>query len=68
MKEKKRNNEINNEINIDNQNKELERVNFGKEIVKNYLPKKINDKLKTEREQRIKELNGKNNQKNQKQK
>ena len=41
-------------------NKELERVNFGKEIVKNYLPKKINDKLKTEREQRIKELNGKN--------
>ena len=41
-------------------NKELERINFGKEIVKNYLPKKINDKLKTEREQRIKELNGKN--------
>ena len=41
-------------------NKELERINFGKEIVKNYLPKKINDKLKSEREQRIKELNGKN--------
>ena len=41
-------------------NKEIERVNFGKEIVKNFLPKKLNDKLKTEREQRIKELNGKN--------
>ena len=41
-------------------NKELERINFGKEIVKNYLPKKLNDKLKTEREQRINELNGKN--------
>ena len=41
-------------------NKELERINFGKEIIKNYLPKKLNDKLKTEREQRIKELNGRN--------
>ena len=41
-------------------NKELERINFGKEIIKNYLPKKLNDKLKTEREQRINELNGKN--------
>ena len=39
---------------------ELERINYGKEIVKNYLPKKLNDKLKTEREQRINELNGKN--------
>ena len=41
-------------------NKELERINFSKEIVKNFLPKKLNDKLKTEREQRIKELNGNN--------
>ena len=40
--------------------KELERINFSKDVVKNYLPKKLNDKLKTEREQRIKELNGKN--------
>ena len=39
---------------------ELERINYGKEIVKNYLPKKLNDKLKNEREQRINELNGKN--------
>ena len=39
---------------------ELERINYGKEIVKNYLPKKLNDKLKIEREQRINELNGKN--------
>ena len=41
-------------------NKELERMNFGKDVVKNYLPKKLNDKLKIEREQRINELNGKN--------
>ena len=41
-------------------NKELERINFGKEIIKNFLPKKLNDKLKIEREQRINELNGKN--------
>ena len=41
-------------------NKELERINFGKDVVKNYLPKKLNDKLKIEREQRINELNGKN--------
>ena len=41
-------------------NKEIERMNFGKEIVKNFLPKKLNDKLKTEREQRINELKGKN--------
>ena len=40
--------------------KELERINFSKDVAKNYLPKKLNDKLKTEREQRIKELNGKN--------
>ena len=39
---------------------ELERINYGKEIVKNYLPKKLNEKLKNEREQRINELNGKN--------
>ena len=39
-------------------NKELERANFGKEIIKNYQPKILNDKLKTEREQRIKELKG----------
>ena len=39
---------------------ELERINYGKEIVKNYLPKKLNVKLKIEREQRINELNGKN--------
>ena len=41
-------------------NKELERINFGKEIVKNFLPKKLNDKLKIERQQRINELNEKN--------
>ena len=41
-------------------NKELERINFGKDVVKNYLPKKLNDKLKIEKEQRINELNGKN--------
>ena len=41
-------------------NKELERSNFGKEVIKNYQPKILNDKLKTEREQRIKELNGMN--------
>jgi hypothetical protein len=39
-------------------NKELERANFGKEIIKNFQPKILNDKLKTEREQRIKELKG----------
>ena len=39
-------------------NKELERVNFGKEVIKNYQPKILNDKLKTERLQRIKELKG----------
>ena len=36
--------------------KEIERMNFGKEVVKNHLPKKLNDKLKAEREQKIKEL------------
>ena len=41
-------------------NKELERANFGKEIIKNYQPKILNDKLKLEREQRIKELKGLN--------
>ena len=41
-------------------NKELERSNFGKEVIKNYQPKILNDKLKTEREQRIKELKGMN--------
>ena len=41
-------------------NKELERSNFGKEVIKNYQPKILNDKLKTEREQRIKELKGLN--------
>jgi len=41
-------------------NKEIERANFGKEIIKSYLPKKLSDKLKKEREQRIKELNGQN--------
>ena len=41
-------------------NKELERVNFGKEVIKNYQPKILNDKLKTERLQRIKELKGVN--------
>ena len=40
--------------------KELERMNFGKDVVKNHLPKKLNDKLKAEREQKIKELNGVN--------
>ena len=39
-------------------NKELERVNFGKEILENYKPKMLNDKLKTEREQRIQKLKG----------
>ena len=41
-------------------NKELERVNFGKEILENYKPKMLNDKLKTEREQRIQKLKGVN--------
>ena len=40
--------------------KELERANFGKEIIKNFQPKILNDKLKLEREQRIKELKGLN--------
>ena len=40
--------------------KEIERMNFGKEVVKNHLPKKLNDKLKAEREQKIKELKGVN--------
>ena len=39
-------------------NKEIERVNFGKEILENYKPKILNDKLKTEREQRIQKLKG----------
>jgi hypothetical protein len=39
-------------------NKEKERVNFAKEIIKNYQPKVLNDILKTEREQRIKNLKG----------
>ena len=38
-------------------NKELG-VYFGKEIMKTYQPKIVNDKLKTEREQRINELKG----------
>lgn len=38
-------------------NKELG-VYFGKEIMKTYQPKIVNDKLKTEREQRINELRG----------
>ena len=38
-------------------NKELERANFGKEVIKNYRPKVLN-KLKTERIERIKELQG----------
>jgi len=41
-------------------NKELERANFGKEIIRNYQPKVLNDKLKLEREQRIKDLKGLN--------
>lgn len=41
-------------------NKEIERSNFGKEVLKNKQPKILNDKLKTEREQRIKELKGLN--------
>ena len=41
-------------------NKELERANFGKEIIKNFQPKVLNDKLKLEREQRIKDLKGLN--------
>ncbi len=40
-------------------NKELERGNFGKEVFKKYQPK-ILEKLKTERIQRIKELEGLN--------
>ena len=38
-------------------NKELG-IYFGKEIMKTYQPKIVNDKLKTEREQRINELKG----------
>ena len=38
-------------------NKELG-VYFGKEIMKTYQPKIVNDKLKTEREQRINDLKG----------
>jgi hypothetical protein len=41
-------------------NKRLETVNFGKDIAKNHQPKILNDKLKLEREQRIKELEGSN--------
>ena len=41
-------------------NKRLEAVNFGKDIAKNHQPKILNDKLKLEREQRIKELEGSN--------
>ena len=41
-------------------NKELERANFGKEIIKNHQPKIINDILKTELKERIKDLNGLN--------
>jgi hypothetical protein len=40
-------------------NKELG-IYFGKEIMKTYQPKIVNDKLKTEREQRINELKGVN--------
>ena len=36
----------------------LERMNFGKVILKNFQPKVLNDKLKIEREQRIKQLKG----------
>jgi hypothetical protein len=41
-------------------NKRLEAVNFGKDIAKNHQPKILNDILKLEREQRIKELEGSN--------
>ena len=41
-------------------NKRLETVNFGKDVAKNHQPKILNDKLKLEREQRIKELEGLN--------
>ena len=41
-------------------NKELEKMNYGKDVIKNFQPKKRSDKLKTELEQRIKELNGVN--------
>ena len=41
-------------------NKELEKMNYGKEVIKNFQPKKRSDKLKTELEQRIKELKGVN--------
>ena len=41
-------------------NKRLQTVNFGKDIAKNHQPKILNDKLKLEREQRIKELEGSN--------
>ena len=56
-------NEAKNEIILKQEkikNKRLETVNFGKDIAKNHQPKILNDKLKLEREQRIKELEGSN--------
>ena len=41
-------------------NKEIGKMNYGKEVIKNFQPKIRNDKLKSEREQRIKELKGVN--------
>ena len=41
-------------------NKELFRANFGKEVIRKYQPKILNDKLKLDREKRIKELQGLN--------
>ena len=38
----------------------LGRMNFGKEILRNFQPKILNDKLRIEREQRIKQLKGVN--------
>ena len=54
-------NEAKEEINIKKEklkNKEKERANFGKDVIKNHQPKILNDILKTEREQRIKNLKG----------
>ena len=54
-------NEAKEEINLKKEklkNKEKERTNFGKDVIKNHQPKILNDILKTEREQRIKNLKG----------
>lgn len=56
-------NEAKNEINIIKEklkNKDLERANFGKEIIKYKQPRISNDKLKSERLERIKILKGPN--------